>query len=139
MAYTRRLANLATWQLSEAAARAHRILREYLDGENANGYEYRVLAALGDLGQISQVDLGRATGLDRSDITHTVRKLEARRFVSRESDPRDARRSLVELTEAGRRMLVRLDKVIQLVQDEVFMPITDAEITVLLGLLRRLS
>jgi DNA-binding MarR family transcriptional regulator len=139
MTHTPRLANLPTWLLSEANARSHRVLQEHLARVDMSGYEYRVLATLGDLGQISQADLGRSAGLDRRDITHTVRRLETRRLIGRNPDPRDSRRILVELTNSGRLTLEQLDTVIRDVQREVFKPLIPAERRALLDLLRRLS
>jgi MarR family transcriptional regulator, lower aerobic nicotinate degradation pathway regulator len=136
---TPRLANLPTWLLAEANARSHRVLQEHLTRADVSGYEYRVLATLGDLGQVSQADLGRSAGLDRRDVTHTVRRLETRRLIGRNPDPRDSRRILVELTNSGRLALEQLDKVIRDVQREVFKPLTAAERSTLLDLLRRLS
>jgi MarR family transcriptional regulator, lower aerobic nicotinate degradation pathway regulator len=135
---TPRLANLPTWLLSEAAARSHRVLQEHLAGAGVSGYEYRVLATLADLGQISQADIGRSSGLDRRDVTHTVRQLETRRLIGRNPDPRDARRILVELTNSGRLSLEQLDTVIRDVQRDVFEPLTATERSALLDLLRRL-
>jgi DNA-binding MarR family transcriptional regulator len=134
-----RLEKLATWQLSQAAARAHRVLHERLAEEGASGYDYRILAALGDLGPASQADLGRAAALDRRDVTHTVRDLHARHLVTRRADPGDGRQMLVELTAAGRSMLARLDRVLDEVQAEVFGALTVAQRRTLLHLLQKLS
>jgi DNA-binding MarR family transcriptional regulator len=134
-----RLANLATWQLSRAAARSHRVLHEHLAAEGASGYEYRVLAALGDLGPASQADLGRAAALDRRDVTHTVRDLHARKLVIRRADPDDSRQMLVELTTAGAAMLERLDLVVDEVQDVVLAGLTPAQRRTLVHLLDKLS
>ncbi len=133
------LARLATWQLSRASARSHKVLHDRLAEADASGYDYRVLAVLGDLGPVSQAELGRAAMLDRRDVTHTVRALQARRLVARQPDPRDARRMLVALTTAGRAMLARLDLVIDGVQREVFGALTADERRTLLALLQRLS
>ena len=134
-----RLTKLATWQLSQAAARSHRVLHERLAAEGATGYGYRVLAALGDLGSASQADLGRAAALDRRDVTHTVRDLHARKLVTRRTDPSDSRLMLVELTTAGAAMLERLDLVVEEVQDEVLAGLTPAQRRTLVELLEKLS
>lgn len=134
-----RLTKLPTWQLSQASARSHRVLHERLAQAGASGYEYRVVAALGDLGQTSQADLGRAAALDRRDVTHTARGLEARHLVTRQPDPNDARRTLVELTEAGRSMLDQLDSAIDDAQNEVFAPLSAGQRRTLVDLLRQLS
>ena len=135
----RRLANLTTWQLSQAAARSHRVLRARLGQAGASGYDYRVLAVLGDLGAISQADLGRAAALDRRDVTLTVRNLEAGDLVTRRPDARDRRQTLVELTLAGSSMLDRLDLVLGAVQTEVLAALTSGQRRRLLHLLQLLS
>ena len=134
-----RLANLATWQLSQVAARSHRVLHGRLAQAGVSGYDYRILAVLGDLGPSSQADLGRAAALDRRDVTHTVRNLEARALVTRRADPTDGRQMLVELTAAGRSLLERLDRVLERVQAEVFSVLSDAERRSLTRLLEKLS
>ena len=134
-----RLANLATWQLTQASARSHRVVHERLAQAGASGYDYRVLAVLGDLGPVSQADLGRAAVLDRRDVTHTVRDLQARELVTRRPDPRDGRQTLVELTAAGSSMLERLDLVLDEVQTEVFAGLTVDQRHTLLNLLQQLS
>lgn len=134
-----RLEHLATWQLSQASARAHRVLHERLARAGASGYDYRVLATLGDLGPISQADLGRAAVLDRRDVTQTVRSLQARQLVRRRPHPRDGRQTLVELTTAGSRLLERLDLVLDDVQTAVLAGLTAAERRTLLRLLKRLG
>jgi DNA-binding MarR family transcriptional regulator len=139
MTHTPRLASLPTWLLSEAAVRSHRVLHEHLARADVSGYEYRALATLGDLGRISQADLGRASRLDRRDVTDTVRKLESRGFVSRALDPHDTRRILVELTASGRRTVKSLDAMVHDVQKEVLKPLTAVERRLLVDLLRRLS
>lgn len=133
-----RLANLPTWQLSQASARAHRALHERLAEAGACGYEYRILVALRDLDRASQADLGRAAALDRRDVTHTLRGLEARKLISRSADPGDARRMLVELADAGESLLERLDRVVDEVQNEVFAPLTAIQRDTLLNLLQQL-
>lgn len=134
-----RLTILPTWQISQASARSHKLLHERLTEAGSSGYEYRILAALGDLGVASQADLGRAAALDRRDVTHTVRRLEARKLVGRSADPRDARPTLVELTDIGDSLLQRLDRVVDEVQNDVLAPLTTPQRRTLLPLLRRLS
>ena len=134
-----RLANLATWQLSQASARSRKVLHERLAKAGASGYDYRILAVLGDLGAVSQADLGRAAMLDRRDVTHTVRDLQARSLVTRRADPGDRRQTRVELTPAGASMLDRLDLVLGEVQTEAFAALTVGQRRTLLHLLQQLS
>jgi DNA-binding MarR family transcriptional regulator len=98
-----------------------------------------VLAALDELGPVSQVELGRAAGLDRSDVAATVAALEQRGSIRRAVDPDDLRRKRVALTPAGRRLLTRLDTVLDGVQQQVLEPLSATQRDTLVALLARLG
>lgn len=138
-AHAPRLDALPTWLLAQAAARSHRVLHDGLARAGVGGYEHRVLVALADLGESSQVALGRAAALDRRDVTHTVRALEARGLLARRPSPADARVVLVSLTKAGRRTVRTLDKEMARVQDEVLAPLGRKQRRRLVELLRLLA
>jgi DNA-binding MarR family transcriptional regulator len=133
------VADRPTWLLSRANARAHAILREAFEAEGVRGYHFRLLAALEQYGPSSQADLGRKTGVDRSDVVATLDDLVGRRFARRAADPDDRRRNVVTLTEPGRAALERLDQVLGRVQEEVLEPLTRTERTTLVRLLTKLS
>ena len=133
--HTARLAALPTWLLAQASTEAHRVLVRGLTDVGSTGYEYRVLASLGDNGELSQADIGRYSGLDRRDVTHTTRRLEQGGLVVRRSHPDDARQVLVSLTPRGEDELGRLDAVIERVQDEVFSRLTNQQRETLVRLL----
>lgn len=134
-----RLDDLPSWLLSQAGVRANRLLNEALAAAGTRGYHYRVLAALGQAGPISQATLGRMTGMDRSDVAAAVDELAARRAVRRSPDPTDARRNRVSLTATGRKLLTRLDTVMQAVQADLLAPLSVRERAQLVGLLRKLA
>ena len=66
-----RIKNRPTWLISRAFARSSALLSAGFekDGDGLRGYHYRLLAALEQWGPASQADLGRDTGIDRSDVT----------------------------------------------------------------------
>ena len=133
------LASLPTWILSSAATRAHQALHEQLARVGVSGYEYRCLTSLAALGQLGQTELGNAANLDPRDVTHTVRALEDRGLVSRESDPGHGRRILVSLTAEGRKVAGRLATVMTEVQDTIFARLNPRERATLLRLLERVG
>ena len=53
----------------------------------ARGYHYRVLATLNDLGQASQAELGRNSGIHVSDMVATINELAELGLVKRDPDP----------------------------------------------------
>lgn len=134
-----RVADRPTWLLGQAAARSHRLVADGFGAEGVRGYHFRLLAALDQYGPSSQADLGRAAGIDRSDVVATVNELAADAMVDRSPDPDDRRRNVVTLTERGRALLQRLDAVLDDVQDAVLAPLTQTERATLVGLLRRLT
>src|SRR5262245_24273363 len=78
-----------TWLISRAFARSSGLLAAGFDahGDGLRSYHYRLLAALEQWGPASQADLGRDTGIDRSDVTAALTELESRGLVERRPDP----------------------------------------------------
>lgn len=138
MSALKRVADRPTWLLSRANARAQSLLADAFAAESARGYHFRLLAALDQYGPSSQADLGRRTGIDRSDVVATLDELVAESFAVREPDPADRRRNIVTITEPGADALERLDAVLASVQDAVLAPLTPRERINLVRLLRKL-
>jgi len=107
-------------------------------GKGLRGYHYRLLAALEQSGPASQADLGRDTGIDRSDVTAVLTELESRRLVVRAVDPEHKRRKIVTITDQGRSALLELDGVVDDVQDAVLAPLSAAERKQFLGLVTKI-
>ena len=124
-----RLKDRPTWLISRAYARSAALLAAGFDanGNGLRGYHYRLLAALEQWGPASQADLGRDTGIDRSDVTAALTELESRGLVERRVDPTHRRRNIVTMTPRGLDTLVDLDAVIDQIQEEVLAPLTAAQ------------
>jgi DNA-binding MarR family transcriptional regulator len=63
-----------------------------------------MLAALDEFGPSSQADLGRCTGIDRSDVVAAINAMVERGFVERSPDPSNGRRNIVTITAAGKHL-----------------------------------
>jgi MarR family transcriptional regulator, lower aerobic nicotinate degradation pathway regulator len=135
-----RLKNRPTWLVSRVFTRSSALLAAGFEahGDGLRGYHYRLLAALEQWGPASQADLGRDTGIDRSDVTAALSELEARKLVERRVDPGNKRRNIVTITPAGRREVDALDAVVGQVQDELLAPLSPAQRRQLVELLDRL-
>jgi DNA-binding MarR family transcriptional regulator len=135
-----RLEGRATWLVSRAYARSSGLLNAGFGarGGGLRGYHYRLLAALAEWGPASQAQLGRQTGIDRSDVTAALTELESRDLIERTADPDHGRRKIVTITAAGVDQLHRLDQVVDGVQDDFLAPLTPAERHRLVTLLTRL-
>lgn len=136
-----RIQELPTWLISRAYARSHRLLNEGFaaGGDGLRSYHYRLLAAVEESGPTSQANLGRATSVDRSDVTTVLSELERLGLVARNVDPENRRRNVVSVTEAGRRRLRLLDRVVDEVQERVVAPLSPNERRQLRRLLRKLG
>lgn len=135
-----RLEGRATWLVSRAYARSAGLLSAGFEahGGGLRSYHYRLLAALEEWGPASQAELGRTTGIDRSDVTTALTELESRNLVERSVDPDHKRRKIVTITAEGVRQLLKLDKVIDGIQDEFLAPLTAAQRRQFITLVSRL-
>ncbi|MEU9017321.1 MarR family winged helix-turn-helix transcriptional regulator [Actinomadura sp. NPDC048394] len=136
-----RLQGRATWLVSRAYLRSSGLLGAGFEshGGGLRSYHYRLLAALEEWGPASQADLGRKTGIDRSDVTAALTRLESIDLVERSADPAHKRRNIVTITPAGVERLLELDKVIDGIQEEFLAPLTPAQRRQFITLLTRLT
>lgn len=135
-----RLKDRPTWLISRAYLRSTGLLNAGFEayGNGLRGYHYRLLAALEEWGPASQADLGRSTGIDRSDVTAALTELESRHLIERTVDPEHKRRNIVTLTPEGVGQLRDLDTVVDAIQDELMAPLTATQRRQFLTLMSRL-
>lgn len=63
--------------------------------------QFVVMTAIAEAPGVSQIDLVRATGVDRSTLADVVTRLERRGWIARKASETDARANAVALTETG--------------------------------------
>ena len=134
-----RLEDKPTWLINQVYLRAHRLLADGFAEAGARGYHYRLLAALEQYGPTSQAELGRATGIDRSDVVATLNELAGEGYVQRTADSSDRRRNVITMTRRGIRRLAELEPVVAQVQVSLLAPLNRAEQTQFLGLVRKVA
>jgi MarR family transcriptional regulator, lower aerobic nicotinate degradation pathway regulator len=136
-----RLKDRPTWLISRAYARSSGLLNAGFEahGNGLRGYHYRLLAALEEWGPASQADLGRSTGIDRSDVTAALAELESRNLIARTVDPGNKRRNIVTLTPEGIDQLRDLDAVVDTIQGELLAPLTPTQRRQFTKLISRLA
>ncbi|HLS76491.1 MAG TPA: MarR family winged helix-turn-helix transcriptional regulator [Nocardia sp.] len=118
-----RLTSKPSWLLTQLAVHAKKLSTDCFAEAGARGYHYRILATLAEFGPASQIDLGRRGNIDRSDVVAAVNQLADQGCVERAPDPADRRRNIVTLTAAGERLLHRLDRALDEVQDGLLAPL----------------
>jgi DNA-binding MarR family transcriptional regulator len=133
-----RLSSKPSWLITQLAAHTRRLVNDVFVEAGARGYHYRILAALQEFGESSQIELARRCDVDRSDVVAAINELVEQGHVERQPDPDDRRRNLVVLTKAGERQLRRLDRAMGELQEELLQPLSSADRKVLVRLLTTL-
>ena len=98
-----------------------------LVSQDISSVQYSILAVVERLGEASQRELCDEVDLDRSTIADLVARMERRGLLDRHRSPADARRNVVRLTELGESELIRLRPLVEKVQRELVVGLTDAE------------
>jgi DNA-binding MarR family transcriptional regulator len=102
-----------------------------------DGRDYTTLAVLATDQPESQQELARLMGKAPPLMVPALDALEAKGLVERRRSAQDRRRSVVELTDAGREVLAKADAVVGEVADELFGGLTPEEREALHATLRR--
>jgi DNA-binding MarR family transcriptional regulator len=89
-----RVVNLTARPFVETLARRHRLSLN----------EWRVMVVLASHPGCAAHQVVEATGLDKMSVSRAIAALERHRRVSRRADPEDARRRLLDLNAAGRKL-----------------------------------
>jgi len=90
-----------TWLLHRAAQRMRGATGEQAEKHGIQLRDYIVLSALDKTPNLTQVELAKALGLDKTTLMSQLDRLERMGLVVRRSDPRDRRTRIPEITQAG--------------------------------------
>ena len=136
-----RVRDLPTWLISCNYTRANALLNEGFaaTGTGLRPYHYRLMASIDEEGPIGQAELGRVSGIDRSDVANMLAELEQLGLVERTVDPTNRRRNIVGITQAGSNQLTALGDVLDEIQERVLAPLSPNERRQLTKLLHKLS
>ncbi|MEO3813657.1 MarR family transcriptional regulator [Sphaerisporangium sp. B11E5] len=102
------LAESTGWLLNGAARELVLELEQALRRDDLRWRDYGVLGTLEAAGPLSQQEIGRRLGVDRSTMVGVIDVLEGRGLVARSRDRVDRRAYSIELTEAGRALLAEV-------------------------------
>ena len=87
--------------MHRAAQRMRSATGEQAEKHGIQLRDYIVLSALDKTPNLTQAELGKALGLDRTTLMSQLDRLERMGHVVRRNDPRDRRTRIPEITEAG--------------------------------------
>ena len=95
------------FSLYGASMAINRAYKPLLDALEITYPQYLVLSALWETDGLSIGAIAERLGLDSSNVTPLVKRMEAARLISRLRNPADERQVVVSLTDAGRDMQAR--------------------------------
>jgi DNA-binding MarR family transcriptional regulator len=133
-----RLEEQVGFLLRRASQRHVAIFAEHL-GDEVTPTRWAVLAKLYEAGPSSQNRLGRLTAMDAATIKGVVDRLIERGLIETQPDPTDARRRVIQLSEAGRVLVERSLEQAHAITRETLDPLEPSERAALIGLLRKLG
>lgn len=85
--------------------------------------QFAVLVCVADNPGLSQTDLVRATGIDRSTLTEIIRRLVRRGLVTRRRTAADQRANALQITEAGSETLNKTTPAVLRAQERIMAPV----------------
>lgn len=125
--------------LRQVSQRHAAIFAAGIGEQDVTATQWAVLAKLLERGPCSQNRLGRRTAMDAATIKGVVDRLGKRGLIETRPDPEDGRRLEVALSPAGQALAERMVPNALRITEETLAPLTEAERTTLIALLRRLS
>jgi len=124
----------------------HRVLQIALDIYNAEAGEgaltqrqYAVLKALQGTDGLSQTDLVRLTGIDRSTLADLVARMLAKALLKRERSTTDARANLVQIAEAGQTALDEMEPRVMAADEKILSLLSPPKRDSFVKLLRKIT
>lgn len=101
--------------------------------------QYGALSVVLRWGPISQIDLARSLGFDRSTTALVVGLLVKRKLIAKTADVKDRRKFALTLTPAGRKLLQACAADANAVREALLAPFTRQEAAEFLRLLRKFN
>jgi DNA-binding MarR family transcriptional regulator len=135
-------ASLASWPgylLSFIAERATERFERALAPQGVKARHATVLALIDAEGAMSQRELGRRLGIDKSPMVGVIDDLERLGYASRQRSADDRRVQAIHLTAAGRRVLARAIEFAEVENARTFGVLDEDEREQMHALLRRVA
>ncbi|WP_405836366.1 MarR family winged helix-turn-helix transcriptional regulator [Streptomyces sp. NBC_01518] len=127
-----------TFVLARVATLARRACGAALAEVDLTQAEHGILACLHDSGALIQREIAALLALDPGDLIAYLDRLETRGAISREPDPEDRRRRVIDLTPVGRELLDQADTVLGAATQRFLGPLAPGEVSHLISALTKL-
>lgn len=108
-----------------------RVARYYGERFKLSAPEWRAMAVLGQQGAMSANAVIVQTTMDKVRVSRAVAKLLKAGLITREADPQDRRRAILDLTPAGQEIYRQIVPLVQEVEAEIVAALSGPERAVL--------
>lgn len=108
-----------------------RVARFYGERFKLSAPEWRTMAVLGQQGAMSANAVIAQTTMDKVRVSRAVAKLLKAGLITREADPQDRRRAILDLTMAGQEIYREIVPLVQEVESEIIAELSAPERAVL--------
>src|ERR1700722_6459555 len=104
-----------------------RVARFYGERFKLSAPEWRTMAVLGQQGAMSANAVIAQTTMDKVRVSRAVAKLLKGGFITREADPQDRRRAILDLTPSGQEIYRQIVPLVQEVESELVAALSGPE------------
>jgi DNA-binding MarR family transcriptional regulator len=111
----------------------------FLDSLGITQGEGHILSHLAASGDTSIAELHRALAHRRSTLTSILDRLAQRRYISRESDPKDRRSFIVRLSAKGKTVAARVHRELGCIEESALKGVTGGEFESVVKILQTLE
>lgn len=125
--------------LRRAHQRYQALFQECAVGLGLTGPQFAALLRLAEHGRATQNHLGRLAAMDSATVQGVVRRLLERGLMHATADPLDRRIRILTITPEGERLVREAQEAGRRANDALLDPLSGAERTQLLALLKRLA
>ena len=129
-------------QVGHLMRRAHQrhtaIFQDGIEALQLTPTQFAALVKIRDLGEVSQNQLGRLTAMDPATIQGVIQRLDARKLIERQPDPKDRRCTLLKLTDDGGALVADAIERARKITEATLAPLAAPERQAFLALLRKL-
>lgn len=100
--------------------------------------QFSALIRISQHDKVSQNHLGRLAGMDVATVKGVVERLNAKKLIQLSSDPKDKRRVIISLSEAGEKLVSELEDIGAKITKETLAPLTASQSATLVKLLHKI-
>jgi len=121
------LRHRTSFVLIRLAALARQQCAGQLAAVGLSQHQHAILCCLDEYGRACQKDVAARLGIDGGDVVAFVDGLQQAGLITRERDERDRRRQILDLTASGRRLLRRVERLMDAAEPGPLSPLTEEQ------------